>query len=514
MQPILSRNPSTGAILQEIQRTSTADLPVLFERSKRAQIAWSKIPVKFRAKKFKHLQDLIVRRTDEITALLVAENGKPEFEALSSEVLPTLDLIQYYSRLAPQALKDRELKIQNPFMRYRKSTLQYWPVGVVAVISPWNYPFYLAMGDIVTAIIAGNSVVFKPSEFASSVGQFIQELFDEAGFPIDLLQTVYGEGDLGAAIIDQKPNKISFTGSVATGKKVMTQAAGYLIPTTVELGGKDAMIVLPDADLDYATSAALWGGFTNSGQACASTERLLVPERLAEEFISKLKEKILKLNSKTDLGVCTVEKQKNIYEDHLQDARDKTATFYVGGTLREDQCGMSPTLVGGPTIESTKIYSEETFGPMIAISTYRSIQEAIQKANASSYGLLASVITTNAKLGEEVARDLQVGSVMINEVIFSAGLPETPWGGVKNSGIGRKHSEIGLFDFVNVRHVNRPRMNAIRFKSWWWFPYTPFQREFFRSWVQTYRGGWLEKLSVIPHLLWNLLNFIKNEPRL
>ena len=294
----------------------------------------------------------------------------------------------------------------------------------------------------------------------------------------------------------------------------MKQASQYLIPVTLELGGKDAMIVLPDANIDYASSAALWGGYTNSGQVCASTERLIVHESIAKEFIESLKGKLAKLSTETDLGVCTMDKQKLVYEDHLQDARAKGIEFYAGGALTDDRTRMIPTLVGGEHIEETKIYNEETFGPVIAMTTYRSIQEAIKKANASQYGLLASVITSNVSLGEEVARELQVGSVMINEVTFSAGLSETPWGGVKDSGFGRKHSEMGLYEFVNIRHINKPRFSFLRFKSFWWFPYTEYQSAFFRAWIDMYKGGFFEKLANLPHFLWCFIKFIKNEPRI
>ena len=364
------------------------------------------------------------------------------------------------------------------------------------------------------ALIAGNAVVFKPSEYTSLVGQKIQEMFDEAGFPVDILQTIYGEGDLGAALIDQKPAKIFFTGSVRTGKSIMKQASQYLIPVSLELGGKDAMIVLPDADIDYATSAALWGGFTNSGQVCASVERLLVHESIAPKFIAQLKEKISMLSSETDLGVCTMDKQKQVYEEHLQDAKARNLEFFAGGIMSADRTRMFPTLVGGPGIEEAKIYNEETFGPVIAVTTFRSVKEAIEKANRSPYGLLASVITTNMSLAEEIARELQVGSVMINEVLFSAGLPETPWGGMKDSGFGRTHSEIGLMECIQYKHINRPRFGFLTFKSWWWYPYTDYQAQFFKAWGGLYRGGIFERLMNFPHFLWTMLKFMKNEPRL
>lgn len=514
MSTIISRNPRTGSILREIPKTPIDNLPTVFEKAAQAQKLWSKISVRQRAKKMIHLRDVLCRRVDEIAQLMHEENGKPVIEAITSELVPSLELISFFVKIAPQKLKEFEISFRNPFMNYRKSTILHQPMGTIAVIAPWNYPFFLAFGDLVCALLAGNAVIFKPSEYTSSIAQKIQELFDEAGFPADILQTVYGEGDLGAAIIDQRPAKISFTGSVRTGKAIMKQASEYLIPVSLELGGKDAMIVLPDADLDYATSAALWGGFTNSGQVCASTERLLVHESIAQSFIEMLKGKLSLLSSETDLGVCTMDKQKLVYEEHLQDAKSRNLDFYTGGIMSADRVKMMPTLVGGKGIEDSKIYNEETFGPVIAITTYASTKEAIEKVNRSPYGLLASVISTNMSLAEEIARELQVGSVMINEVLFSAGLPETPWGGMKDSGFGKKHSELGLYEFTHSKHINRPRFGFLTFKSWWWYPYTDYQFQFFRAWATMYKGGTIEKILNFPHLLWTMLKFIKNEPRL
>ncbi len=514
MDKILSQNPRTGLTLKEIKKTQASELPAIFTRAEQAQKLWSKLSVKKRAEKLLHLREVLTRKVDTIADVIHQENGKPVIEALVCELLPSIELLTYYAGIGPKSLRDKSIPLRNPFLRYRKSTLNYWPLGTVAVISPWNYPFFLAFGDLAVAVLAGNAVVFKPSEHTSWVGEEIQKLFHEAGFPHDLVQTVYGEGDLGAAIIDQKPAKIFFTGSVRTGKAIMKQASQNLTPVTLELGGKDAMIVLADANLDYATSAALWGGYTNSGQVCASVERLIVHESIAREFGEMLKEKISHLTDEIDLGVTTMNQQKNVYEDHLKDAREKDVRFLSGGIMSSDRTRMLPTLVVGARIEETKIYNEETFGPVIAMTTFRSVEEAIEKANRSPYGLLASVITSNIALGEEVARSLQVGSVMINEAVFSAGLPETPWGGLKDSGFGRKHSEIGLHEFVNVRHINQPRFRFLTFKSFWWFPYTPFQGQFFRAWIRLYQGGLIEKLVNLPHFLWCLVKFLKNEPRL
>jgi acyl-CoA reductase-like NAD-dependent aldehyde dehydrogenase len=405
-------------------------------------------------------------------------------------------------------------------VRHRKSYLNFWPLGVVAVISPWNYPFLLPFGDIVMALAAGNAVVFKPSEVTPLSGLKIQEAVDSAGFPPHLLQTVIGDGALGAALVKARPAKIFFTGSVATGKRIMAAAAENLTPVNLELGGKDPMIVLPDANLDFATSAALWGSFANSGQICASTERILVHEKMAEPFLDLFKAKIAKLRQgpshegSFDLGVTTFEKQKEVYDRHLKEAREKGAQFVTGGDFTEDRKALRPTVIAGQQVEGLEVYNEETFGPVVAVATYKSVAEAIQKANNNRYGLTASVITRDLRMGEEVARQLEAGTVAINEVAYTCGLGETPWGGLKDSGFGRTHSDLGLLEFVHMRHVHKPRSRLTVFKSLWWFPYTPFQYATLRTFFEMYRRHWIDRLRALPHLLWNVVQLLKNEKRL
>lgn len=518
MSILVSRNPATGEVLRELATTRLEDLPLIFEKARFAQAQWAATSVRNRASHLIQLRETLLNHVDDIVDLLSKENGKPRTEALISEVIPSVDLLTYFAKKAPKLLKNK--KIPMALMKHRKSYLHYWPVGVVAVISPWNYPFLLPFGDILMALVAGNAVVFKPSEVTPLIGVKIQELCSEAGLPNYIVQTVIGDGSLGAAIIQQKPGKIFFTGSVATGKKIMAAAAEHLIPVNLELGGKDAMIVLPDADLDFATSAALWGSFTNSGQVCASTERILVHERIAEPFLRQLKEKIGKLRIgpsvglENDLGAITFEKQKAIYDRHLEQARSKDSQFVTGGEFSQDRRYLKPTVVTGPQIETLDIYNEETFGPVVAVTQFKSISEAIEKANHSKYGLLASVITKNLSMGEQIAKQLQVGTVTINEVTYTCGLSETPWGGVKDSGFGRTHSDIGLFEFVNIRHIHKPRSRLFVFKSLWWFPYTPFQYIAFRQFLEMYRKHWTDKLRALPHFLWNFIQFIKNEKRL
>ena len=509
MEKLISRNPATGEPLVELPATPLDSLPSVFATARRAQREWATLSVKKRCNVLLQLRETLLNRADDVIEVLSKENGKPAAEALMNEVVPSVDTLSFFARQAPRMLRDKKIPMR--LMKHRSSYINYWPMGVVVVISPWNYPLLLPFGDIVMALASGNAVIFKPSEITPLIGMRIQQLCDECGFPPGLVQTVLGDGSLGAALIQQKPDKIFFTGSVATGKRVAMAAAEHLIPVNLELGGKDAMLVLADANLDYATSAALWGAFSNSGQVCASTERILVHEKIAEPFVSLLKEKIASLRA-SDLGSITMEKQKSVYEAHIREAKERGARFVTGGEFSADRTRLQPTLVTGPEIENLLIYNEETFGPVVAVSTFKSLAEGIEKANRGRYGLLASVITRNSSLGEEVARKLEVGTAIVNEVTYTAGLGETPWGGIKESGIGRTHSEMGLLEFVNVRHIHKPRF-GFYFKSLWWFPYTPYQYATFRQFIELYRRSRWDRLRAFPHVLWNLVQFLKKEKR-
>lgn len=501
--------------------TPIPDLPRLFENGRAAQVKWAALTPKKRARQLLHLREALLNHVDDLADLISKENGKPHFEALVNELLPSVDMVGYFAKRAPKVLADHEIPMS--LMKHRQSVINYWPLGVVAVISPWNYPFLLPWGEIIMALAAGNAVVFKPSEVTPLTGLKIQELCGQAGLPEHLVQTVIGDGSVGAAIIEQKPAKIFFTGSVATGKRIMAAAAQHLIPVNLELGGKDAMIVLADADIDFATSAALWGGFSNSGQVCASVERIIVHESIAEHFLDVLRAKLgllrqggSKAQGGNDMGAITFEKQKDIYAQHIAQAKSAGARFIAGGEFADGESRrfLQPTIVTGAQIENLDIYNEETFGPVVAVTTFKTVDEAVRKANKSRYGLLASVITRDHPLAEEIARRLEVGTVTINEVTYTAGLGETPWGGVKDSGFGRSHSEAGLLEFVNIRHIHKPRSRLFVFKSFWWFPYTNHQAAMFRHMFNLYRRSWTEKLRAFPHFLWSFVQMIKNEKRL
>jgi len=518
METLSVRNPATREIIQELPVTSSAEIRALYKRASEVQKKWALVPLKNRAAMLLELRETIIERVDDLSSLISNENGKPRFEAMTNEIFATIELCTYFAAKGPKLLKNESIPMG--LMKHRASYLNYWPLGVVNVITPWNYPFLLPMGELVMAVLAGNAVLFKPSEITPLIGLKIQELFEEAGFPKGLITTVVGDGKIGAALIEHKPAKGFFTGRVSTGKRIMKAAAENLTPVNLELGGKDPMIVLSDADLDFATSAALWGAFSNSGQICASVERIIVHKSIEAEFKSQLKTKLETLrqgssrNGNNDLGAITFEKQKDVYESQILQAKENGADFITGGTFSSDRCFLRPTIVSGENIEELDIYNEETFGPVVAITSFTTVDEAIEKANNSKYGLLASIITKDISLAESMAKRLEVGTVTINEVVYTAGLPETPWGGVKETGFGRKHSERGLYEFVNTRHIHKPVSSLFVFKSLWWFPYTPYQYKTFRSFIELYRNSWILKIRALPGWLWNFAIFFKNEPRI
>ncbi|MCM0607331.1 MAG: aldehyde dehydrogenase family protein [Xanthomonadaceae bacterium] len=514
------RSPVNQEILDEVDLTDLGELPGLFLKAKQTQEKWALVKVSERARLLVDLKEVIIQHMDEISDLICKENGKPRTEAMVHDIITSLESIHYFAKSGVKTLKDQRIHLGSPLFLLRKSYLIHRPLGVISVISPWNFPLFFPITEICMAVLAGNAVIFKPSEYAMLIGRKIQSLFEEAGFPRHLVETVYGDGKLGAAIIDQRPAKIFFTGSVATGKKIMGQASQYLIPVNLELGGKDPMIVLPDANVDFATSAALWGAFANSGQICASTQRILIPEAMKDAFIKSFKEKAEKLrhipndSAKTDLGAITMPKQKEVYDRQLADAKSRSLEVVTGGEWQKDRVSLEPTVFMGNHIEESDVYLNETFGPIKTITTYQSVSEAIEKANNTKYGLLASVITSNPALGLRVAKQIEAGTVIVNEVAFTAGAPETPWGGVKESGFGTKHSDKGLLEFVHSQHINMPKRSLYTFKSLWWFPYSPFQYETFRTYAKLHRSSWFSKLASIPWLLWNFTHLIKSEKRL
>jgi acyl-CoA reductase-like NAD-dependent aldehyde dehydrogenase len=471
-----SRNPASGEVVARIPCTPLAELSSIMSRARVAQTAWAARPVGHRCAQTRRLRDVLYARREEIVSCISRETGKPRVEALFGDLLIALDATDYYARNAAKLLRDERVSHHNLAIKSKSGSLLHEPYGVIAIISPWNYPLAIPMGQIVAAIVAGNAVILKPSELSPATGALIGDCFAAAQFPPDVLQVVHGRGDLGAALVEAKSDKIIFTGSVATGRRVAEACARLLIPSVLELGGKDAMIVLADADLESASSAAVWGGFTNGGQACLSVERIYVERALAERFIERCvaKTKLLKLgppsDSDTEIGPLIRTEAVDRVEAQLREAVASGARIVAGGNRRPD---LGPSFFEPTVVVDVRpamaLMRDETFGPVLAIAAVESAEEAVALANDSAFGLSASIWTSNVARGRKLAAQLHAGAVMINDVASYFGIAEAPHGGRRSSGWGRTHSRLGLAEMVQVKYLAVERL--ARWPKAWWYGY-------------------------------------------
>jgi len=392
--------------------------------------------------------------------------------------------------------------------------------------------------------MAGNSVVIKPSELTPVIGEKIGEIFEKAGAPADLVQVVTGDGRTGAALVESAPDKIMFTGSVATGRKIAEAAAKNLTSVVLELGGKDPMIVFDDANLELAASAAVWGAFCNAGQSCSSVERLYVQERAAEQLTKLIVEKTRELKQGAgdaediSIGAMSSERQLKIVEDHVEDFRNAGAKIEIGGRIadrglrnadfvalkaegsaqdpeiRNSQSAIrnlfyEPTVISGATNDMRPM-QEETFGPTLPIATFKTEEEAIRLANDSEFGLTASVWTRDYEKGKRVAEQIEAGSVCVNEVLYTHGIGQTPWGGFKNSGRGRTHGTEGLMELVQPQHIHVNRFAIL--PDAWWLPYSPEAVETFRGFATKFASGSLLKTATLmPQLFKRIRELLKKK---
>lgn len=505
-QTIVSRNPATGEVIGTSPLTSPADVQASVGQARVAQPAWARLTYRERAKYILRAREVVLDQVDEISSLISSETGKPAPEALSMEVVPTLDLMHYFANRTESLLKDTKINIGQYGLMGRSSRIFYKPLGVVGIISPWNFPWATPLDEVVMALMAGNAVVVKPSELTSLTALKIGEVFERAQLPNGLLTIVTGDGSTGNALVEAV-DKIMFTGSVATGRRVAEAAAKHLTPVVLELGGKDPMVVLDDAHIENAARAAIWGGFCNSGQACASIERLYVHESIATKFIEAVVSETKKLkqgqptDAEVDVGAMTNTRQLEIVEDHISDAVKRGARVLTGGKRGNQDRGWfhEPTVLVNVD-HSMKIMREETFGPTLPIMTFKTDDEAIRLANDSNFGLTACVFTTDIARGRRVAEKIDAGTVMVNEVVYTHALAATPWGGVKESGYGRTHGKLGLLELVTPQHIH---VNAFpSFADLWWFRYTALAKQLFHGLAKHFTTGSLIKaIPLYPTML-------------
>ena len=474
---IQSCDPATGAVIEWIEATSPELIPQIVADARTAQEGWAETPLRLRCKLVRRLGDVVYRRRAELAELISREVGKPLVESKFVDLVVALESARYQTRIARSELAPERVPHSNPAVRAKSGWLLHEPYGVIGIVSPWNFPLAIPMAQIIPAILAGNAVVLKPSPLAASVGAAIGALCREAGLPEKLVQVVQGGGEVGSALIESRPDKMIFTGSVETGRKVAEACARLLIPCVLELGGKDAMIVLGDADLDVASSAAVWGAFYNCGQACLSSERVYVERSVAGEFAELCAAKAARLrlgagrDANIEIGPMIRRGQVERVEEHLRDALARGAKILAGGRRRTDAGSNSfePTVVVGVN-HSMRLMREETFGPVMAIEEVANAAEAIRLANDSEFGLSASVWARNSERGRAIAAQLRAGAVMVNDVASYFAIAEAPHGGRGGSGWGRTHSRLGLREMVQVKYVDVDRLP--RWPKPWWFGYS------------------------------------------
>jgi len=443
-------DPATGGIAGTVPLMGADEVRAAVERARLAQPGWEAMGFEGRARVLRRAQRWVLDNSDRVIRTIVSETGKTWNDAQAAEVGYAAGAFGFWAKNAPKYLADEKVRSASPFLAGKKCRLRYTPLGVVGVIGPWNYPLTNSFGDCIPALAAGNSVVLKPSEVTPLTSLLMAEMLEECGLPKDVFGVVTGRGEAGAELVDHV-DFIMFTGSTATGKKVAERAARTLTPVGLELGGKDPMIVLADADLQKAANAATYYAMQNGGQTCISVERVYVEEPVYDEFVQLVTEKVGKLrqgvptgHGAVDVGAITFPPQADIVEAHVKDAVDKGARIAVGGHRREGEGRFYEPTVLLDVDHTMQCMTEETFGPTLPVMKVADAEEALRLANESEYGLQASVWTKDVKRGEEIAGRIEAGASSVNEHLVNYLALELPMGGWKSSGLGTRHGPDGI----------------------------------------------------------------------
>ncbi len=465
---LVASNPITGEELARLHILGPAEVEALVERSRLAGRSWASLSARERSRRLRRLRHLIADRSEEISEAVRAETGKALGEAIGGEALVVCDYLHYLERTAPSALAGRKAGTGSFF--HRRARVSYEPYGVIGIISPWNYPFTIGMSTVATALAAGNGVVLKPSEYTPLIGVLIAELVAEAtGYP-DLVLAAIGEAATGEAVVRSGVDKIAFTGSVEAGRAVMKAAADSLTPVVLELGGKDAMIVCADADVERAARGAVWAAFLGCGQICQSVERVYVVESIYDQFVQAAVGQARRVKTsdepEANIGSLIAEFQVKKVEAHVKDARDKGARILLGGrALQVPGHFFEPTVIVDVD-HSMDVMKDETFGPVLPIMRVADEEEAVRLANESEYGLDASVWSRDRKKARAIADQLDVGTVLINDHLINYTISGIPFGGTRNSGFGRVHGLEGLREFARPKSWVEDRL-ALRNEPHW-----------------------------------------------
>jgi acyl-CoA reductase-like NAD-dependent aldehyde dehydrogenase len=452
-------NPATGEIIGTVPNRSADEVAEIVARARAAQPAWDALGFAGRARILRRAQKWVVDNSERLIETIVAETGKTYEDAQLAEISYVANSFGFWAKHAPEFLADEKIKSSNPFVAGRKLILRFRPVGVVGVIGPWNFPLSNSFGDCIPALAAGNACVLKPSEVTPLSSLVVEEMAREIGMPEHVFSVATGDGETGAALVDEV-DFVMFTGSTKTGRKVMERAARTLTPVSLELGGKDPMIVLDDADIDRAANAATFYAMNNAGQVCISTERAYVDEAVYDQFVAKVTDNVRKLRQgeshgpgEADVGAVIFPPQLDIVEDHVRDAVDKGARVLTGGKRAEGAGRYYEPTVLVDVDHTMKCMTDETFGPTLPIMKVRGAEEALRLANDSPYGLAASVWTRDAARGEDVARRVEAGAVCVNDAQINYVALELPMGGWKASGLGSRHGAGGIRKYCDQQAI-------------------------------------------------------------
>lgn len=471
------RNPATLEPVGAVPATPPESVQEAVAEARLAQASWASSTWEERRALLGRAASYLLDHLDEVTATITAETGKPLLESITSDAFPGLDGLVWLGANAERVLKPERLRFPQPHLRHKRGWLVYEPRGVVAIITPWNYPLALPLTQAASAVAAGNAAVLKPSELTPLTGTWVERAFAAAGAPAGLVRVVQGDGETGTALVRARGlGKIVFTGSEEVGRLVAAAAGERLVPVTLELGGKDPMLVFEDADLDRAVDGALWGSFLNCGQTCAGVERIYVQRGLYEPFVEELvrRTRLLRIGrgeeGGVELGPLISSEQRGKVEELVSDALAQGARARTGAKRPPTELPgwfYEPTVLVDVPGEA-RVNREEIFGPVVTVARFDDDEEAVRAANDSRFGLGASVWTRDAERARRVSRRLEAGSVWTNDFGYSYGAHQASWGGRKSSGFGSTHSKHGLYELSNVKYVDA---DSGRLPVPWWYPY-------------------------------------------
>jgi succinate-semialdehyde dehydrogenase/glutarate-semialdehyde dehydrogenase len=490
-----SFNPATGELIGTVATIEPSDVDGVVAEVAKVQPFWAELSAADRARYLRRAADVLVEECDDVASLLTREQGKPLTESYTMEVVPTIDVLRWCAENGPKILAEEPLPMGQALFATKRAKLTYEPLGVIGVISPWNYPWSIPFDEVVIALAAGNGVVLKPASLTPLLGERIRDVLERAGIPEGLVKVVHGGGRIGEALCEAPGiAKVFFTGSVEVGRHVGEVCARNLKGSVLELGGKDPQIVCADADLANAVSGAVWGGFSNAGQTCSGIERTYVVADVADRFLEGVISETRRLEVgdptswDTEIGPMVSADQYDVVCELIDDAVSSGAELVCGGpTEIAGFTGkfIAPTILTGVEPDM-RIMREEIFGPVLPITVVADEAEALERANDSQFGLGASVWTRDRAKGERIARRLESGMVWINDHSYTHAACQCSWGGVKDSGIGRSHSKFGFYECVNVKTVSwEPGMT----RDMWWQPYDRTLGEALQASVQLLYGS-------------------------